>query len=792
MEQYTNKMSRRQVRHTLDSLLEGIQVLDFNWRYLYVNTAMSEELGHGEGIKGTSMMDKYPGIERTEVFEVLQECMISRMPDRLEIEFIYLDQSVRWFDLSIIAVEEGICIMSLDITAHKLAEEKSDKANRLYSFISQVNQNIVRVKDETSLFHNSCEIAVAFGHFKMAWIGLFDYSDMTISIVDHFGIPNENTALFKNLQYAGNDSQGMVLSSDTYFACNHIEDAPCSSEWRIFAGENMIESFIVLPIRKSGRIIGTFNLYSPKPNFFNADELALLTEATSDISFALDSFETVRRHDLAEKQILKNEKRFRALIEKSADIKTLSTIEGKVIYASPSIKKVLGYSAREFTLLPFFALFHPDDVATIIKLRERLIHKPGKSISKQLRLLHKNGAWIWCEGTITNMLHEEGIEALVSNFSDISEQKSLASQREFDRYNLNALINNTTDLMWSVGTNFNLITSNEPFDKLVLLTSGKHILKNSNVLDLEGISQDWLSRYKIYYERAFKGESFTEIEHITVPTDVWSEISFHPIRKGKEIIGTACFSHDITNRKHAELRLEKQNSELKKTNHELDKFVYSVSHDLRSPLTSILGLISFIEEDTNESETRTHTKMIKNNIERLDSSIKNILNYSQNSRSGLKIEKIPFRETINQIVDSLRNGKYAQDIRFEIDIREDADFYSDNRRFTTIVENLISNAIKHHSDAGSGRFIRISGTSGKDTLELAVADNGTGISNENIEKIFDMFYRISANTPGSGIGLYILKETVEKLQGSVKVRSRYGIGTTFKILLKNFIDERNV
>ena len=123
----------------------------------------------------------------------------------------------------------------------------------------------------------------------------------------------------------------------------------------------------------------------------------------------------------------------------------------------------------------------------------------------------------------------------------------------------------------------------------------------------------------------------------------------------------------------------------------------------------------------------------------------------------------------------MRRGSFPDGDAAGHDIREDADFYSDNRRFTTIVENLISNAIKHHSDAGSGRFIRISGTSGKDTLELAVADNGTGIANENIEKIFDMFYRISANTPGSGIGLYILKETVEKLQGSVKVSSQYGI-----------------
>ena len=785
MEQYTNNISRRQIRHTLDSLMEGIQVIDFNWRYLYVNTVMVQAIGPEDNFRILTIMDKYPGIENTDIFKVLQDCMMDRKPDRLEIEFVHLDHSVRWFDLSIIAVEEGICIMSLDITAHKLAEEKSEKAARLYAFISQVNQHIVRVKDEAALFHNSCHIAVEFGKFKMAWIGLFNHSEKNISIVDHSGIPDENLSIFTNLPYLLDDSQHIVLKTGTHYICNDIETAPCLPAWKSFAKEMAIESYVVLPVKKLGTIIGTFNLYSTIPNFFNSDELRLLTEMMDDISFALDAFEKAKRHDIAEELIIKNEKRFRALIEKSTDIKTLSTIEGKIIYASPSIKKILGYTSKEFISLPFLAIFHPEDTKAIINLRERLLKSRGKSFSKQLRLLHKNGHWIWCDGTITNMLHEEGIGALVSNFSDISEKKSAAGQREFDRNNLHALINNTNDLMWSVDTNYKLITSNQPFDNLVRQASGKQAVKETSTLHLEGFPEEQLLRFKKFYDRALKGETFTEIEYDSSPVEIWSEFSFYPIRKNKEIIGTACYSHDITNRMIAELKLERQNRELTKTNHELDRFVYSVSHDLRSPLTSILGLISFIEEDTMEKETLEHIKLIRNNIERLDGSIKNILSYSQNNRSGLEIQRIDVKKTITQVIDLLSNGKNSRDIDFQVEIQQEIDFYSDFRRFTIILENLISNAIKHHSDASSERFIKISCCSSENTLELIVEDNGIGIADDNHEKIFEMFFRISGNTDGSGIGLYILKEAVEKLQGSVKLISKEGIGTTFIVTLKN-------
>ncbi|WP_100614796.1 PAS domain S-box protein [Confluentibacter citreus] len=289
--------------------------------------------------------------------------------------------------------------------------------------------------------------------------------------------------------------------------------------------------------------------------------------------------------------------------------------------------------------------------------------------------------------------------------------------------------------------------------------------------------------------------------------DVWTHLSSNPLFNEAGIYkGRLAMVTDITERKNTDEKLGnlikelahqnqenerkaaelcQSNKELVKTNKELDSFVYSVSHDLRSPLTSILGLVSFIEEDSKEPDTIEQVKMIRTSINRLDGFIKNILNYSQNNRTELEIQNIHLKKTIHDVVESVHNMKEADGISFKIDIKEQHPFYSDWQRFNTVVENLVSNAIKYHSEAISGRYIKLTGTSNKEELKLSISDNGMGIAPEFHDKIFEMFYRLPGNTIGSGIGLYIVKETVDKMHGTIEIESKKGVGTTFNITLKN-------
>jgi PAS domain S-box-containing protein len=244
-------------------------------------------------------------------------------------------------------------------------------------------------------------------------------------------------------------------------------------------------------------------------------------------------------------------------------------------------------------------------------------------------------------------------------------------------------------------------------------------------------------------------------------------------------------SNDITDQRKAEINLEKRNKDLVKANAELDKFVYSVSHDLRSPLTSILGLLSFIEAESLETDTLNHAEMIRHSVNRLDNFIRNILSYSQNNRTGIIVEEISVNKVITEVINSLQSMREAVGIRYEINIREDQVFYSDKLRLNTILENIISNAIKYHKNEPASRYIKIEGHTDHESFHFTITDNGIGIAPEYHQKIYDMFFRLSSKREGSGIGLYIVKDAIELLQGTIEIESGEGTGTKFSITLKN-------
>jgi len=161
-------------------------------------------------------------------------------------------------------------------------------------------------------------------------------------------------------------------------------------------------------------------------------------------------------------------------------------------------------------------------------------------------------------------------------FRNITGRKKAEEQRDFDRNNLSALINNTHDLMWSVDTDLKLITCNDAFNKVIEMMSGKPLVKGEDILSTQ-FTPEQVERYKIFYQRALSGETFTIIDHFEGPVQIWTEISFYPIRQEGAVIGTACFSRNITERKkveealrHSELRLNEAQATAHISNWDID------------------------------------------------------------------------------------------------------------------------------------------------------------------------------------------------------------------------------
>ena len=244
-------------------------------------------------------------------------------------------------------------------------------------------------------------------------------------------------------------------------------------------------------------------------------------------------------------------------------------------------------------------------------------------------------------------------------------------------------------------------------------------------------------------------------------------------------------SWDITARKKTEFKLEEQNKELLKTNAELDSFVYSASHELRAPLCSLLGLIQLLEHEENNPEKLQFLEMMQKSIQTLDVFINNIIQYSRNSRLEIAPDKINFRDLIARSLEQFHYLEGTSKIEIITEAHDHADFYSDQSRLSIIINNLLSNAISYHNFNQPHPYIHIRVWVNKDDAEIEFSDNGMGIDRRYLDKIFQMFYRVSTVKSGSGLGLYIVKETLDKLSGSISVKSKVGSGTTFFVTIPN-------
>ena len=239
--------------------------------------------------------------------------------------------------------------------------------------------------------------------------------------------------------------------------------------------------------------------------------------------------------------------------------------------------------------------------------------------------------------------------------------------------------------------------------------------------------------------------------------------------------------------------LQNQTNTLKERNFELDQFVYKTSHDLRAPLTSIMGLINImrIENPQTQEEVTQYIDMIENRTFKLDDFIQSLLAYSRSNNKEIKYEVIEFEELLNAGVEEL---KYLENFqRLHIDIQIDAlpSFHSDALRLSIIAQNLISNAIKYQDTGKARSFLKIIITVDNKEANILFTDNGVGIHQEYIQDVFKMFYRANEHVEGSGLGLYIVKQSAAKLMGNISVISVIDEGTTFKLSVPNQIYKFN-
>lgn len=223
-----------------------------------------------------------------------------------------------------------------------------------------------------------------------------------------------------------------------------------------------------------------------------------------------------------------------------------------------------------------------------------------------------------------------------------------------------------------------------------------------------------------------------------------------------------------------------KNEELSKANQELDRFVYSASHDLRAPLTSMAGLIQLALQD--RSSTSEYLGLMKDRVKVMDNYIKDIVEYSRNTRVDLKVEQILLCDLVKDIVASFQfssRGKVDVTVLVDPDLKISTDVV----RLRVALNNLIGNAFKYQDFTKTNPCLKIDTHRENGFCYIHIEDNGIGIREEHHRNLFNMFYRANDVTEGSGLGLYIARENVSRLKGTISFTSSYGSGSRFTVLI---------
>lgn len=315
-------------------------------------------------------------------------------------------------------------------------EEKLRKANRLYSFASMVNQMIVRVKDEETLFKEACKIAVDVGQFRMAWVGMMDAETNRIVPVMYVGVEMDYLSKIKIIYVSEdpgkNGPAATAFKEKRHIVCNDIQHDPLIAPWRDAALERGYYSSIGLPIFKLGEVVGVLSLYSSVTHYFDEAEIFLLRETADNISFSMDVFEKEKQRKMAEEAVIRSEKKYQALAQLSDSIINslpgafyLYTREGLFLRWNHNFESVTGYTAEEIKTMHPLDFFDTGEKPVIADKIEEVFKEGQANVEADFLLKHGHKIPYYFTG---RAIRYEGKPCLVGVGIDIS-QRVLAQEQ---------------------------------------------------------------------------------------------------------------------------------------------------------------------------------------------------------------------------------------------------------------------------------------------------------------------------------------------------------------------------
>ncbi|MHB8728778.1 MAG: PAS domain-containing protein [Sulfuricaulis sp.] len=285
---------RERIFAILESMTDGFVALDADWRYIFVNRRAGEMFGHApQYLIGKNIWEEFPEGVGQKFYHAYRRALSTQQQVNIEEYYPPWD---RWFENRIYPSPDGLYIFFQETTERKRTEVELQRMSRLYNTLSETNQAIVRATDSAALFQTVCDIAVKFGGFQLAWIGLpeGDWMRVAAAAGPARSYAEDIIVSVRADLPEGQGPSGCAFRSGEHFICDDFFRNPISTPWHERAARFGIASAAMFPLRQAGQVIGVLNIYAAEPDYFHEPEIRLLDEMAIDLSFALDNLEQQR------------------------------------------------------------------------------------------------------------------------------------------------------------------------------------------------------------------------------------------------------------------------------------------------------------------------------------------------------------------------------------------------------------------------------------------------------------------------------------------------------------------
>lgn len=692
-----------------------------------------------------------------------------------------------------------------DEFTHTSHEKELLQLNRLYATLSQINHAIVRIQKKEPLLQEICDIAINYGEFRMAWIGLIDDSHKFIGSAAAAGeeqgyltdihIPLTDTVL-------GSGPTGEAVNEGHCVFCQDIDTDPRMKPWREEALQRGFLASAAIPIRQNNKVIGAFMVYSAEKMVFDFKEKQLLEEIGTEISFALDMIEREKQRKLASEALKISENRFRELLENVHLISILLDNQGNLTFCNPYLLELTGYTSKEIIGTNWIEFMIPnsqkENIKAIFKDREK-----GEIISHaENPILTKNGALRTIRWNNTILRDHTG---KVAGTASIGEDITESRQAEQALKDSEERLRLSTELAKVAVWEHNIVN--------------KNMSRSKNHDQLYGL--EWQEKWDM---DAFLNATYPDDRKISTSTmqqsvapggsdnytfDIrvvhsdksihWLNVTGQVVERDKDgqgvvIRGTLI---EVTDRKNVEseikklneeleLRVKQRTTELQSAILELETFTYSVSHDLKAPLRGIDGygklLLDLYGAELNE-EAKHFINTIRASTQQMNQLIDDLLEYSRLERGQLTHENIPIKTFVNDLVSLYQTVLEHNNFTVNLNV-PDIEIRTDSKALRIAVRNLLENAIKF-TKKQANPTIEIGLNEGESFWILYVKDNGIGFNMKYHDRIFEIFQRLhrAEDYKGTGIGLAMVHKAMQRINGSVWGESVPDQGSTFNLEL---------